>query len=109
MHEILENIYRKRLYSRFGAFYKQKELSLTDNNLNNSEEAKLKDLENNEVTSKANENLIDPHTGEKMREEDANFVILKPEQRTYLSAKSINPRKEINLNLNIIQNVIVKM
>ena len=108
LHEILENTHRRRLYSRFGDFYKQKELSLTDNDLNKNEEADLEDLENGEVTSKANENLINPHTGEEIKNEDAHFVIFKPEHRTYLSAKSINPRKEVNLDLNIIQKIDTK-
>jgi len=100
LHEILVNTHRKRLYSRFGKFYKEKKLSLTDNDLSQKEE-----MEGDNATSKVNENLINPFTGDKIEQENAQFVIFKPENRTYLSPKSINPYSEINLDLNHFFNI----
>lgn len=92
MADILNNTKGVRLYSRFGALYKVKELNF--NNLEKPHE----DQEDSEVeeeimatTDNVAINMINPHTCKPAKAEDYRFVIGKPEWLKHHPKSSITP------------------
>jgi hypothetical protein len=84
IYDILENTKGKRLYSRFGAFYKQPELNF--NNLEKKPEELTEEELEEEVKASADgveERLVNPFTLEPAKRHDYDICVGKPQMLKY--------------------------
>ncbi len=88
MEEVLENTKGKRLYSRFGQFYKVKELCF--NNLSNNETA-AEDQEEEIIGTVKSEFAVNPFTGLEVAAQETELVLFDPAKRNHQSAKATKP------------------
>ncbi len=93
VEDVLANTKGKRLYSRFGAFYNVPELSFN----------KLDDTSNSEadITAEAQEEVINPFTGEVEPLEKIVTVVFFPEKQKRTCKNDPEPYKLINHKQNI--------
>ncbi len=95
IEEVLSNTKGKRLYSRFGEFYNVPELSF--NRLDDSSTSE------EEITAEANEEVINPFTGELEPIEKLVTVIFYPERQKRTGKDDISPYRLINNKQDIYQ------
>lgn len=94
MIEVVNNTKGVRLYSRFGALYKEQALNF--NRLEKpSEEQSENEVEEEVMASTENviNNLVNPHTGEKAQPGEYIFCLSKPECIRHHGKKSITPNE----------------
>lgn len=87
MEEVLSNTKGKRLYSRFGQFYKVKELCF--NKLHNPETEETTDEE--VMGTVKSEFAINPFTGEEVAAQETELVLFDPAKRTHQPRTAIKP------------------
>jgi len=88
MEEVLENTKGKRLYSRFGQFYKVKELCFNNLSSNQTDAAQE---EEEVIGSVKSEFAINPFTGEEVAAQETELVLFDPAKRQHQSAKALKP------------------
>jgi len=98
VEEVLQNTKGKRLYSRFGAFYKVPELSF--NHLNN-------ETNEGEPMAEATEEVINPFTGETTTADKTTIVMFYPERQKRASKTALEPYKLINYKTDIYTEIAV--
>lgn len=96
INDVLMHTQGKRLYSRFGAFYKVQELNFNrldkEDTEQQPEEITEEEADEEVKLAKANtQNICDPFTGEPVPIEECNLVLFKPERRAYNPRNSIKP------------------
>ncbi len=93
--DILNNSKRMRFYSRFGAFYKCKELNF-DNQDDESDEAPVEEAEDklNGSAGRGVKNLVNPWTMEPALDKDYDFAVASPEMLKYRPGSDLlNPNQ----------------
>jgi len=93
IEEILRNTKGKRLYSRFGAFYKVKELCFN----------KLE--KDDEPMAEVIDEVINPFTHEAVESEKTEIVMFYPEQQIRAKKTDKTPYKLINYKTDIYESV----
>lgn len=93
IRDILNNSRNVRFYSRYGAFYKCKELNFTKHEDENKDEAIETDSDEvpNGSAIRGVNNLINPFTFEPASINDYDFAIAAPEELKYASGKDLVP------------------
>ncbi len=92
IEEVLENTKGKRLYSRFGQFYKETKLSF--NHLEDDEDG-------SELMASSRDESINPYTGETTSSADGVIVLYYAEKQKRASSKASEPYKLLNYKQNI--------
>jgi hypothetical protein len=92
LNEILQNTKGKRLYSRYGKFYKEQMLNFNK-------------IDSTEVSfNEANTTMaINPHTFQEIPVEETQLVIFKPERIHYSGPKSIRPNTPFSHGLEVYE------
>ncbi|MEI6122270.1 MAG: hypothetical protein WCQ95_01445 [Bacteroidota bacterium] len=92
INEILKNTRNKRLYSRYGAFYKEPEL-----NFNRMDE----DEQGEELNEANSETVINPFTMEETPISETQLVVFYPEHLTYTGRLSSRPHTPLPMKTNV--------
>ncbi|HPI29505.1 MAG TPA: hypothetical protein PLB59_04170 [Bacteroidales bacterium] len=96
INEILQNTKNKRLYSRFGAFYKCKEL-----NFNKLDQAG----DSEQLCEANNDTVINPYTLEETPITETDVVIFYPEKINYKGKKSREPDTPRRIDHTIFEHI----